>query len=295
MRDRLIIPLRDHHGDLVAFTGRIAPHHADTDAPKYLNTPTTAIFRKSEVLYGLAEHRRDRRDDQPVICEGPLDAIAVDRLAAHQHLDIFGVAASGTAFTQDHAMQLIAATTGQPICLAFDADPAGIKATEAAWKELTADSWHDIKAVELPDGTDPAALYVADPVLLAKAIGTARPAGEIVAERLIDSADLAGNIHREVAAFRDLVTHTRRMPPADRVPYTLKLAERLRIDPPVAAALIAEIKPTVMLEQTIQHCHDLNHQLDAAQARQQTMITDPPTCCSRSTRHHQPHPVTGPR
>ena len=67
------------------------------------------------------------------------------------------------------------------------------------------------------------------------------------------------------------------MPPADRVPYTLKLAERLRIDPPVAAALIAEITPAVMLEQTIRHCHDLNQQLDAARLRQQTMIADPAT------------------
>ena len=83
LRDRMTIPLRNRDGDLVGFTARLAPTNTDIHAPKYLNSPTTAIFRKSEVLYGVAEHRSKISDGaRPVLCEGPLDAIAIDRLAA---------------------------------------------------------------------------------------------------------------------------------------------------------------------------------------------------------------------
>lgn len=274
MRDRMIVPLRDRSGGCVGFSGRRAPGEAG-NGPKYLNTPATAIFKKSELLFGLAENRSKADYDHPVICEGPLDAIAVDLVALKHRLDIFGVAASGTAFTRDHALLLQHATRGQPICLAFDGDEAGGRATEAAWRLITNSGWRVVTIAELPTGADPADLFAAEPPALAQAITASRPAGTVIAERQIASADLAGNVNQEVAAFRDLVRNTGRMPRDERVPYVLMLADKLRIDPPLAAALVAEVNPHMMMERTIQHCHDLGKQLHAAQARQQKMITDP--------------------
>ena len=241
MRDRLVIPLRDVDGNVVGFTGRTRPGQVDTDIPKYLNTPTTAIFHKGQVLYGLWENRARTDHGTPVVCEGPLDAIAVDLPAGQQRLDVFGVAASGTAFTPEHAQLLESRIQhGRPICLAFDADPAGVKATERTWRLITDAGWRHVTALELPDGKDPAALYSRNPTGLLGLITTARPAGLVIAERQIASADLAGNVAKEIAAFRDLFPLATRLPPEDRAGYLRMLTDTLRIDRSIASMLIAE-------------------------------------------------------
>jgi DNA primase len=80
-RDRLVIPLHDGGGRVIAFTARAAPG-APREIPKYVNSPTTALYAKSKHLYGLhAAARLAAAGATPVLVEGPLDAIAV-RLAA---------------------------------------------------------------------------------------------------------------------------------------------------------------------------------------------------------------------
>ena len=108
-RDRLTIPLRDPDGDLVGFTARRAPDVDDPRTPKYLNTPTTTLFHKHEILYGLTEHAQQLAAGAvPVVCEGPLDAIAIDQTARHHDQHLIGVASIGTAFTDHHAQRLLA-------------------------------------------------------------------------------------------------------------------------------------------------------------------------------------------
>ncbi len=81
-RDRLMLPIRDVDGHVIAFIGRVAPD-ADSRAPKYLNSPETPLYRKSDAVFGLAETRLFwQAGATPVLVEGPLDAIAVD-LASH--------------------------------------------------------------------------------------------------------------------------------------------------------------------------------------------------------------------
>lgn len=76
-RDRAILPIRDREGAVIAFIGRVHPDAGD-NVPRYLNSPETAIYRKSDVLYGLAEGRAAlAAGARPVLVEGPLDAIAV--------------------------------------------------------------------------------------------------------------------------------------------------------------------------------------------------------------------------
>jgi DNA primase len=96
-RDRLMIPLRNEQGVCVAFIARRPPDSGDEHGPKYLNSPDTGIFIKGHVLAGLAEGRQAfSRGAQPVLTEGPLDAIAVSIAAPGRFT---GVAPSGTALT----------------------------------------------------------------------------------------------------------------------------------------------------------------------------------------------------
>jgi DNA primase len=256
-RDRLTIPLHDRDGTLVGFTARSAPHAGDREGPKYLNTPATAIFHKREVLYGIAEHARLTGDAIPVICEGPLDAIAIAQIAAGRALPLIGVATVGTAFTEQHARLLLAVTDQRPICLAFDGDTAGQHATEAAWRRLTNGRPYDVRVAELPEGTDPASLAATEPATLAAALSEARPAAYVVAQRQIDAADLNGHAPRELAAFRSLSELTTRMPADQRPVYLLELAARLRIDPADAATVAVEHNPTILMERIASRAQQL--------------------------------------
>ncbi|MGD0766512.1 MAG: DNA primase, partial [Dehalococcoidia bacterium] len=127
-RHRLVVPISDERGRTVGFGSRILPSEAstsaDSDGPKYLNTPQTPIFDKGAVLYALdraLEHIR--RADLAVIVEGYMDVIA-----AHQHGNGNVVASMGTALTERQFSLLRQLT--ENIVLAFDPDLAGQAAGE---------------------------------------------------------------------------------------------------------------------------------------------------------------------
>lgn len=155
-RDRLMIPIRDPAGTTIAFIGRASPEviALRRQTPKYLNSPQTALYRKSDVLYGLDTARAALADGKrPVIVEGPLDAIAC------QLAGVPAVAPCGTALTRpqvallDHACPL--ARVG--VVAAFDGDDAGRRAASAAHPLLAEFTAVPVAAV-FPDGADPATL-----------------------------------------------------------------------------------------------------------------------------------------
>ena len=126
-RDRIMLPVHDAAGMLAGFTGRARPD-AGPDTPKYLNSPQTATYKKSHLLFGLYQARPDlARGAIPVIVEGAFDAIAVSIADPGRHA---GLAPCGTALTSQQAAQLSQAAdlprTG--ILVAFDSDTAGRKA-----------------------------------------------------------------------------------------------------------------------------------------------------------------------
>lgn len=253
-RDRLTIPLHDRVGDLVAFTGRAAPYAA-ADCPKYLNCPTTAIFRKGEVMYGHAALAKFNRDAVIVICEGPLDAVAVDLMAAEKGCSMKGLASIGTALTEHHARQLLAVVGAPRLCLAFDGDNPGHEAAEAAWRRLTDHGPHDIRLAELPDGEDPASLSRSE--MLAQIVSDARPAATVVAQRKLEAAGPEHHAVWELSAFRSLSRYTTRMPVEQRAQFLLDLARRLHIDPGEAATLAVEQNPAIMMEKIAARADDL--------------------------------------
>jgi len=156
-RDRIMFPVRDPAGGpVIAFLGR-AMVEAD-GTPKYLNSPETLLYRKSEVLYGLGTgsvRRALAAGACPVLVEGALDAIAVTSAGAGRYV---GVAPSGTALTASQVALLDRAAgplAGRGVLVCFDADPAGRQAGLRAFPLLrAAGAWPAVAG--LPDGQDPA-------------------------------------------------------------------------------------------------------------------------------------------
>ncbi|MGJ8644200.1 MAG: DNA primase [Luteolibacter sp.] len=145
-RDRLMFPIHNEVGDVIAFSGRQL--RDDPRTGKYINSPETDIFKKSNVLFALDKSKKGILKEKAVIlCEGQIDAIA-----CHEGGVENAIAPLGTAFTAQHARILKRYAKTAVLC--FDADAAGMKASERAFRELAPEGL-SVKVVELPAGDDP--------------------------------------------------------------------------------------------------------------------------------------------
>jgi DNA primase len=145
-QDRLIFPIRNEIGDVIAFTARQLRENKNSG--KYINSIETAIFKKSRVLFGLDRAKKAiLKEKAALLCEGQLDTIC-----CHEHGIEHAIATSGTACTREHAKILRRYTANVLIC--FDADRAGLKATEKAFRELAPEGLA-VRVVEMPAGDDP--------------------------------------------------------------------------------------------------------------------------------------------
>lgn len=150
MRDRVIFPIRDNRGRVIAFGGRVL----DDSKPKYLNSPESPIFHKSEELYGFYESKQAKQAlNKVMVVEGYLDVIAV-----HQAGFPFAVATLGTATSSTHIERIFKSVPDVIFC--FDGDNAGRK---AAWRALesalpTLKEGVSAQFLFLPDDHDPDSL-----------------------------------------------------------------------------------------------------------------------------------------
>ena len=146
-RDRIMFPIRNPKGQVIAFGGRIL----DAGEPKYLKSPETPLFSKGNTLYGLFEARQAIRDKGYVIvCEGYMDVVALAQLGFAN-----GVATLGTACTANHVRSLMRQT--DRIIFSFDGDAAGQRAAKRALEAclpMMADD-KEIKFLFLPTEHDP--------------------------------------------------------------------------------------------------------------------------------------------
>jgi DNA primase len=157
-RNRLMWPIRDISGDVVGFGARKLASDEVDNGPKYLNTPETPIYKKSQILYGLDRAKKEiAKKRQVVIVEGYTDV-----MAAHLAGIATAVATCGTAFGSDHIRILRRllmdddAFRGEVI-FTFDGDAAGQKAALRAFSDDQKFVTQTFVAVE-PDGLDPAEL-----------------------------------------------------------------------------------------------------------------------------------------
>ena len=143
-RDRIMFPIFDRHGNTIAFSGR----SLGADEPKYLNSPETAIFNKSKILYNYHLAKPSIKKLQyAVLFEGFADVIAANRAGIEN-----GIATMGTALTDEHISLL--RQNVQSITICYDSDKAGIEAAYRAGKHLQ-EAGFQIKVAMMADGLDP--------------------------------------------------------------------------------------------------------------------------------------------
>lgn len=165
-RSRIMFPISDASGRVVAFTGRAFGEAADK-GPKYMNSPETQLFDKSSVLYGFNKAKSGiHRMGYAVLVEGQMDLIM-----SHQAGVTNTVASSGTALTLKQ-LELIHRIAPR-VVVAYDADGAGVAASERAY-QLALEAGMDVKVVSIPDGKDPADTVAKDPELWKNALRSAR-------------------------------------------------------------------------------------------------------------------------
>ncbi len=153
-RDRVMFPLTNARGQVVGFSGRTLLK--DVKEAKYINSPETALYHKSQLLFGLSQLRQlIRQKNQVVVVEGELDVISSVQAGINQV-----VAIKGSALTSDHA-RLLARLVNQ-VLLALDSDSAGVEATKKAIKALTGYAT-ELRVIVLPQGKDPDELCQTDP------------------------------------------------------------------------------------------------------------------------------------
>jgi DNA primase len=183
-RDRLMFPIRDSRGRVLAFGGRII----DAGEPKYLNSPETMLFHKGRELYGLFEVRQSRATlKRLMVVEGYMD---VARL--HQAGVNYAVATLGTATTPEHLRRIFKLVNEVVFC--FDGDKAG---RAAAWRALgnalpEARDGRQIRFLFLPEGHDPDSLVgIEGREAFEKRLDGALPLSEYLASALAEQTDLS--------------------------------------------------------------------------------------------------------
>jgi DNA primase len=163
-RNRLMFPISDLSGNTVAFTGRALE---STDAAKYLNSPETDIFKKSNVLFGMDKARDAiRTRGFAILVEGQFDLILL-----HQTGFTNTIALSGTAFSDKHLEMIRRYSENLMLCL--DSDRAGLQASaKNAHAALLAGM--RVKAIALPKGKDPADIVSEDPKMFSAYVSNAQ-------------------------------------------------------------------------------------------------------------------------
>ncbi len=182
-RDRIMFPIRDARGRVLAFGGRII----DRGEPKYLNSPETILFHKSQELYGLYEARQSRQAlNRLLIVEGYMDVVRL-----HQSGVTYALATLGTATTAEHLNRIFRLTSEVVFC--FDGDRAG---RAAAWRALEnalpqAREGRQLKFMFLPDGQDPDSLVGEEGKdAFEQRLSGALPLSEYLVEHLASQVDL---------------------------------------------------------------------------------------------------------
>jgi DNA primase len=220
-RGRLLFPIFEAGGRPVGAGGRLLPGGR---GPKYKNTPSTAVYDKSRVLYGLNWAKKTVvAAARVVVCEGYTDVIGLQRAGIGE-----AVATCGTALAEGHIRLLKNFAT--QIVLAYDADAAGQAAAERLYEwERRFDV--DIRIAVLPAGADPADLAQQDPDALTTAVAQAQPYLGFQLDRLFGRADLRSPEGRARAAT-DAVALVIEHPNAlIRDQYLMLVADRCRLDP----------------------------------------------------------------
>ncbi|NOQ43435.1 MAG: DNA primase, partial [Dehalococcoidia bacterium] len=251
-RNRLMFPIRNKEGKPVGFGARVL----DDTMPKYLNSPQTAIFDKSGLLYGIDRAKGAiREQDLVIIVEGYMDVIA-----AHQYGMANVVAPMGTALT--HRQVDIIKRMTRNIALAMDADDAGEQARdrglevakqllskqkdnrERDWMGATSKMHGNLKVILLPRGKDPDEVIREGPEEWHRLVEEAVPVMDYFFEAVISKVDLSHEIGKSEAVEQLLPLVSTIEDSVEEELYLRRLSLLVGVDQKTLAGKAARFKPT---------------------------------------------------
>jgi DNA primase len=266
-RSRIMFPITDVNSNIVGFTARVLPSNDGKDGPpaqagmgKYVNSPQSAVFDKSKLLFGLNRAKNAIREQgYVIIVEGQMDAIT-----AHQFGFKNVVASSGTALTQEQ-IQLLDRFTNN-LLFALDADNAGQMATDRAGEAIAS---FDVSVVEAPDrfgrlkryidpaksykknikvalmpsGKDPDECIRRDRAGWIRSLAEAKPLMQYYFDKILAPLDLRQASGKKQGAQSILPLIGRLPNPVERDAWLKKLSSLLDIDVKYLYEAMAELKP----------------------------------------------------
>lgn len=228
-RGRLIFPLKDAHGQVVGFSGRVLD--PTVKQAKYINSPETALYHKAKLLYGYTQARAAiRKKDRVVIVEGEMDVIS-----SHQAGIKEVVAVKGSALTADQITILKRMTKN--IILSLDADAAG---QEAIKRAISLCEQHELnlRVLELEGGKDPDELIKTDPKLWQQTINDSKSVYQFYLDNALSSHDSqTGEGQKAIMQFLTPI-YAQIQNAVEQTYYINKLAEVLHTS---QAAIVSEL------------------------------------------------------
>jgi len=233
-RNRLMFPIKDVHGNIVGFTAR--KMNDEDVGGKYINTPETSIYHKSNILYGLSFAKQSiRENDLAVIVEGNMDCVS-----SHQAGVKNVVASSGTALTPEQVKLLKRFTKN--IFLAFDPDSAGqealVRGLQIAWQEEM-----QIKIISLPEGKDPDDLIKEDVKEWERLIESSQDFMDWIIQKAEKENDLKSASGKKQTA-KIILTWIKRLPdPIEQTHYLQILSNKIKVDENILRNVIQKQSP----------------------------------------------------
>ena len=238
-RDRAMLPITQPAGPIGGFIGRANPADLSDRTPKYLNSPSTDLFNKSEMLYGLDEHAVAalRAGADLVFVEGPMDAQAINQ--AHRAVDgapaaLVAVAASGTALTAAHldTLRSVAPITDRAVVVALDNDRAGQAAAGRAHQVFTRAGVEGVQTIDGLHGKDASELLEHEgPQAVRDAFSRRRSLADLVVDHTLAQHPIAdGYPEDRYRALLQVAPIIARLPVDERTAQVLRVADALHAD-----------------------------------------------------------------
>lgn len=208
-RGRIMFPIMDSSGRVIAFSGRIL--NDDGKSAKYLNSPDTALYSKSHVLYGIDKAKQDiRSKNYSILVEGQMDLVLSHQAGIRNTIAVSGTALSDSLVSKDNAISNLGIVNrlSQNIIIAYDSDEAGRKAAMRS-SGIALSLGMDVKIADLPLGKDPADLILSNPEDWKDSLRKAKPVVEFqidsvereAEERKLDPRKIPALIREKVLPF----------------------------------------------------------------------------------------------
>jgi DNA primase len=276
-RDRIMFPIFDSSGRVIAFSGRILHERTDVSEAKYLNSPDTPLYSKSAVLYGIDKAKQAIRErGYTILVEGQMDLVLSHQAGIRNTVAVSGTALADTFTTGTTVAGASSSTSAGAssssgvnnlgiirrlspnLILAFDSDAAGRKAAMRS-AEIALSLGMDVKIADLPEGRDPADLVLADPELWKNVLRHAKPVIEFqldrvlieAAEKKLDSRKIPPLLRERVYPFIAILTNQ-----TDQAHYVKMVRERALGNVENEAIIwedIGKIKKAIAVQSVIGH------------------------------------------